>query len=624
MAMWGLGGKAALAVLVTFSVIGALCVNGIEIDHDDEYAAGWGTPDTTIAKQFRSFARSQMVAIEESETETFDVDLIGKLREAVGGIDGREGIQGPQGPVGPKGPAGKLGTRGEQGVNGVEGERGPTSTAAGPPGVRGDEGPIGETGPQGVHGSRGEKGVPGPIGLPGIEGPPGSQHGPTGARGPEGDPGKVGPMGPTGVAGPRGKKGLPGPTGSPGYVGVAGMVGRPGRKGMMGKDGLQGSVGEMGDEGERGDTGKMGPVGARGGSGNDGIVGATGFNGPVGIKGQTGKAGARGPPGVQGPPGLIGDKGPMGSPGQVGRQGPIGANGFPGAFGVKGMAGAKGPAGPAGQAGRKGDYGRKGQAGPEGPIGPLGDDFKYKLAGPAAFAIGLGGDRGLMYSKSQGLNLEHSENPCQMRFIQKQMQDGQSTVPAILAGSNGNIGVGIEDPEKALHVQDECTKTDAECANRKGPLMLSASWRNVVVSKVQDVHYDMIGAYTNWGKGTSTIHVAAHDQQARPATTAVERVYFGGFNGDNPPVVRFENYVGKFYATKFVQNVEREAASGIIQDADSFLDMAHTAKSVDLSHTHIALHAKTAAHKVHLANLESEMADLLATARSMTSKLQST
>merc|ERR1711918_329784 len=121
-----------------------------------------------------------------------------------------------------------------------------------------------------------------------------------------------------------------------------------------------------------------------------------------------------------------------------------------------------------------------------------------------------------------------------------------------------------------------------------------------MMSKVQNTHYDMIGAYTNWAQGQSRIYLAAHDQSAQPATKQPERVYFGGVVGGAPPVTRFENFAGKFYATKFVQNVKEEDASEIMSDADSFLDITSAAKEMDLSHVHVAVHAKTRQHQEEL------------------------
>jgi len=300
----------------------------------------------------------------------------------------------------------------------------------------------------------------------------------------------------------------------------------------------------------------------------------------------------------------------------------VGPDGFPGARGPDGAPGAKGPVGPNGQAGGKGMHGRVGRAGNAGPEGPRGEDFKYEIAGPSAFSIGLGGDRGLISSGVNGFRFEHSEKACQIRFVQKEMQPGRSQAPAIIAGLNGNLGVGTVSPGKMLHVMDQCRGTDEECANRKGPLLLSASWRNVVMAKVQTKYFDMIGAYTNWAKGVSSIYIGAHDQQALPVTKSFERVYFGGVVGGDSPVARFENFVGKFYATKFVQQVQDQDASDILKNADAFLDVAHTAKSVDLSYTHIALHSKVANHDAELANIGNQMTDLLLMAKGMKAKLQ--
>jgi len=227
----------------------------------------------------------------------------------------------------------------------------------------------------------------------------------------------------------------------------------------------------------------------------------------------------------------------------------------------------------------------------------------------------------MMYSSANGLSLQHNESPCQIRFVQKVARPDRSNMPAIIAGYFGNLGIGIVMPEKELHVNDQCINPDAECANRKGPLLISASWRNVIMSKVQSVYYDMIGGYTNWAQAESRIYIAAHDQSAQPATKQPERVYFGGVVGGAPPVTRFENFAGKFYATKFVQKVEEEDASEIMSDADSFLDMTTAAKSMDLSHVHVAVHAKAREHHHELTRIRAETSDLAAIASRIKAKL---
>merc|ERR1711959_419135 len=166
--------------------------------------------------------------------------------------------------------------------------------------------------------------------------------------------------------------------------------------------------------------------------------------------------------------------------------------------------GAKGPDGRLGNAGPAGERGRAGRSGQRGTPGPKGDDFHYKISGPTKFAIGLGGDKGLVYSSLKGMFMQHSENPCQIRFVQKVSKKGKSNMPGIISGYFGNVGFGTRTARKALHVKDQCTnKNDAKCADRKGPIILSASWRNVLMSKVKNTYYDMIGSYTNWAGGKS-------------------------------------------------------------------------------------------------------------------------
>jgi hypothetical protein len=274
-----------------------------------------------------------------------------------------------------------------------------------------------------------------------------------------------------------------------------------------------------------------------------------------------------------------------------------------------------------GNAGEAGHRGRVGKAGKAGPTGPKGDDFKYEIDGAKQFAVGLGGAKGMMYSDNSGIKLEHSENPTQIRFVQKQSQSGKSTNPAIIAGYFGNLGIGTRTPYKKLHVKDLCTKPDAECADRKGQIMMSASWRNVLMSKIGKTNYDMIGAYTNWAKGRSIIYIGAHDSQARPTTQPVTRVYFGGVPvGKVKPDVRYENDNGKFYAKKFVKKLKAKALSEVSMNADVFLEMAHNADSVDLVDHTVALHGKTSHHNRQLNDLESEIRKLDSIVTGLTKK----
>jgi hypothetical protein len=230
-----------------------------------------------------------------------------------------------------------------------------------------------------------------------------------------------------------------------------------------------------------------------------------------------------------------------------------------------------------------------------------------------------------MYSGATGMAFEHSENPCQIRFVQKISQKGKSSNPGILAGYFGNIGIGTRTPLKKLQVNDMCTaKADAECANRKGQILMSASWRNVLMSKIQTTNYDMIGAYTNWGGGKSVVYLGAHDSQARPMTRPVERVYFGGVpKGRVKPFAYYENLNGKMYATKFVKMVKKKEAFEISRNADVFLETAHTAKTVDLAHATVALHAKTHRHDTQLADLQQQVGAMTSTLSRIRAKLAS-
>jgi hypothetical protein len=71
---------------------------------------------------------------------------------ALNGTPGPEGPAGPIGPEGPAGPAGPEGPAGAQGPQGVSGSTGPQGPV-GPAGPQGPEGPIGPQGPEGPAGS---------------------------------------------------------------------------------------------------------------------------------------------------------------------------------------------------------------------------------------------------------------------------------------------------------------------------------------------------------------------------------------------------------------------------------------------------------------------------------------
>jgi len=604
----------------------AVVVHCIDVDIDDDYASGWMGPDTSVAQKFRKFAQQYVATIQVAETDgegesaNFDVELLGKLRAVVGGNPGLTGPRGKPGMLGAKGQPGDRGPRGDQGGNGRLGKDGPKSRIDGPQGPRGIQGPDGQLGPQGRQGKRGPKGVPGREGPTGDEGPIGSKSGPPGKRGPKGDRGKPGGMGTVGLTGGRGRPGKPGPPGPIGDAGAAGSRPPPGKPGDMGPVGSEGTTGDPGEQGAIGQKGLVGKAGPQGPVGIEGLAGERGLPGDPGPKGSKGKPGPRGPPGVYGKAGHRGDKGPEGAPGLVGKQGATGQNGHPGPVGPDGEPGRQGPKGPTGKPGPVGSTGRVGKAGSAGPIGAKGRQFKYSITGPAKFAVGLGGDRGLIYSSQNGMFFEHTENPCQIRFVQKISQQGKSTQPGIVAAYRGNIGIGTRVPQRKLHVEDRCTKKqDAECSNRKGQIMLSASWRNTLMSKMKTTNYDMIGSYVNWAKGRSAVHIAAYDSQAKPMTTPTARVFFGAVpDGAVQPRVRVENMNGKFYATKFVKKIKKTYTEDLYRNADVLLDTG----SVDLVDISLALHAKTAHHEEKLRRLESETKTLLAQVKMLRQKGQ--
>jgi len=590
-----------------------------DLTEDDDHA------DVALGSDFRKFARSQLITLQEDEGEEspsgmmgMDGMLIAKIKGAINAFTGIDGKIGEQGIQGERGPIGEQGPGGVQGENGPKGPFGPKSKVTGPPGVKGNEGPTGKTGVQGKKGNTGPQGTPGRQGGPGGEGPVGTKNGPQGKQGDTGDVGPGGKIGPRGLTGDRGKKGEDGIQGGEGSSGLAGLTGVSGKRGMVGPRGQSGPQGVQGQEGVTGDTGLKGDTGPDGPKGVLGLDGMSGLMGPQGKPGDKGKQGMTGAVGLHGLKGLLGDRGTFGLPGVVGTAGSIGDQGYPGLIGYDGEKGQKGNEGEQGVHGSVGEHGKRGVAGKGGPKGPKGPNFAYSITGPTKFSAGIGGDKGLMFSGIKGLVLEHNTNPCQIRFVQKIKQQGKSALPAIIAGLGGRLGIGVVTPEKDLHIMDQCiSENDDQCANRKGPLLLSASWRNTVMSKVGNSYYDMIGAYTNWAKDTSSVHIGARDQMARPAVKISPRVVFGGNVKQTDGLARFEPSVGKFYATKFAQNVAAAPKARILEDADSFLDVAHTAKTVDVAHTHVALHAKTARHAQKLAGLEEGAAGLLRQVRAL-------
>jgi hypothetical protein len=195
-------------------------------------------------------------------------------------------------------------------------------------------------------------------------------------------------------------------------------------------------------------------------------------------------------------------------------------------------------------------------------------------------------------------------------------------MPGTIAGYYGNVGIGTRRPERMLHVKHQCTsKNDAECVDRSGQIMLAASWRNVLMSRIKNINYDIIGSYANWAQGKSVIYIGAHDSQARPSTSPIQRVFFGRtLAGEVMPRVRVEMLNGKFYAKKFVKIMPKKAAAEIEENADMFLDVEN-GTPVDVADMSLALHAKTRHHAKALAHLTSEADRLIEQAKQLKLRL---
>ncbi len=231
------------------------------------------------------------------------------------------------GPQGPKGDTGAAGTDGKDGTNGSNGIQGP----------KGDKGDTGAAGADGKNGSNGAQGIQGPKGDKGDTGAAGAdgKNGAQGIQGPKGDTGAAGANGKDGINGNDGVgvtstvdngdgtftinysdgstfttsnlTGPQGPKGDTGADGKNGSNGAPGPKGDPGKDGVNGSNGTDGVDGvgitntiDNGDgtftinysdgtsfttSNLTGPQGPKGDSGNNGTPGNDGKNGTNGVDG---------------------------------------------------------------------------------------------------------------------------------------------------------------------------------------------------------------------------------------------------------------------------------------------------------------------------------------------------
>jgi len=586
------------------------------VDKVDIYSDGY---DPQLSEGFRQIARSQVAFIQEAsedaetnQEQRNDIDLLNNLRVLIRGEKGAEGDRGLPGRAGPFGPAGPRGPKGPQGSNGPAGNTGIKGKLVGAQGVNG------RTGQRGLLGRQGPAGATGPVGSMGRPGNPGEQGSQSKKAGKPGNQGPAGVSGYKGIPGKEGESGDQGPTGAHGGHGVQGGAGAAGSAGHHGMDGdagnrgMRGVVGPPGNEGVTGPVGAPGPAGPNGRVGLHGLPGIAGPGGPVGQEGPTGSTGLTGPAGIEGKAGPSGDQGPLGPSGvrgSGGDAGPPGIRGFPGKDGKEGEPGPEGPEGKAGAAGLRGIPGGPGVHGTKGPVGST---YAYKVTGPDKFAVGFGGKDGLLMSSANGLQLAHTTVPCQIRFVQKAEKSGQKTDAGVIAGYFGNVGIGTRTPFLELHVKDECkTPNDSTCSDRDGQVMIeSPDNRNVLMSKVQSAHYELIGHYPKWSLRDTDIYIGAVDEDAVPRTEAPLRIFFGGVaQGTTTPRVQLDVKTGKMHASLFEKAVSKERMTEIMSNADVLLDITNE-QPQDISELLLSLHAKTSQHDEALSQIQKQTQEL--------------
>jgi hypothetical protein len=226
----------------------------------------------------------------------------------------------------------------------------------------------------------------------------------------------------------------------------------PGADGPDGAPGPRGLPGPPGREGPPG--GPPGPIGPEGPPGPEGPLGPSGPTGP--LSEQAGPRGYQGPVGPIGPKGFQGIQGDRGVTGIQGIQGPIGQKGKNGGIcngGIKiGPQGDKGDQGPEGPQGLRGN---KGSTGPRGPQGPFGIQGPQGSSGNNGMGIDTIAETAELLKNKNISSLVNDPNIGKMvSEANKQINSMRAIIaPGMSFAANGNIGVGIPAPDRALHVK---------------------------------------------------------------------------------------------------------------------------------------------------------------------------
>ena len=244
----------------------------------------------------------------------------------------------------------------------------------------------------------------------------------------------------------------PGPPGPEGEPGPRGLPGPPGREGPPG-----GPPGPIGPEGPPGPDGPGGPPGPTGPLSEQ--------SGPRGYQGPTGPIGPKGPQGIQGDKGDKGNQGPPGPQGQKGKNGGICKGGIK-----------IGPQGDKGEKGLQGIQGKRGFPGLTGPIGPQGPSGIQGPQGPAG-KNGTGIDT--IAETAKLLKTNNIESLTNNPDIKKMITAANNKInsirgivaPGLSFAANGNVGVGISVPDRALHVK----------SNKEYPIKISTDNGNIEI-----------------------------------------------------------------------------------------------------------------------------------------------
>ena len=372
------------------------------------------------------------------------------------------GATGPQGPEGPEGPAGMDGQDGT-GISLL----GTVATVANLPAMGNTQGDlyiVTATG-DGYAWDGSMWNNAGPIqGPTGPQGPAG-MNGADGSTGPQGDAGPAGPQGPQGDAGPAGMDGQDG-------TGISLLGTLPTVADLPATGNTQGDlyIIEADGNGYAWD-GSMwnnaGPI--------QGPAGPAGADGATGPQGDTGPAGMDGADGTTGPQGDTGPAGPQGDQGPQGDTGPAGMDGADGATGPEGPQGPEGPRGPAGDlelpyydeestvngtaAFHVHNNTTGGTYGVVGTTGTDGSTIPSNRAGVLGFSTNAHGVYGVagnsFYAGVQGVSNSSAGVGVQGYGFGGGVGGHFYTTPsgvAALTTGQGNVGIGIDEPEYKMHV----------------------------------------------------------------------------------------------------------------------------------------------------------------------------